>query len=187
MDNLDYIFFEEFKHLDKLCGELYKTQYGITHYIDDMKSISVNEHQYIPNWKADLKQLIRVRHIRNYLAHEGTFNEETCTQNDIDWIRTFYQRILNQSDPIAILYQISKAKMQTSKQSHINNQASALIEKQPNKLINEQSNRPKNEHSINLTEEQMNRKMTTADKILVLLTVAAALILIVFYGIVILK
>ena len=39
MDNLNYIFFEEFKRLDKLCGELYADQHGISKYIDDMRNV----------------------------------------------------------------------------------------------------------------------------------------------------
>lgn len=39
MDNLNYAFFEEFKHLDKLCGELYGDKHGISKYIDDMRNV----------------------------------------------------------------------------------------------------------------------------------------------------
>ncbi|MCM1221686.1 MAG: hypothetical protein NC548_45140 [Lachnospiraceae bacterium] len=115
MDNLNYIFFEEYKHLDKLCGELYASQYGITQYIDDMKSVSENQFRYIPNWTVDLKQLKRLRHIRNQLAHtEGAFLEEACTQSDIDWLKDFHGRILHQSDPLAVLHQSSKTKQHTA-------------------------------------------------------------------------
>lgn len=111
MDNLNYNFFEEYKRLDKLCGELYGDQHGVSHYIDDMKDVPKNSYLHISNWKTDLEQLIRLRHIRNYLAHtEGAFNEEICTQKDIEWSQNFYKRILNQSDPIATLYQYSEEK-----------------------------------------------------------------------------
>ena len=90
MDNLNHVLFEEFKHLDKLCGELYGDQRGVSHYIDDMKVVSGSVYQYIPNWKEDLDRLIRIRHIRNYLAHtEGAFNEDMCTPKDIEWSREF--------------------------------------------------------------------------------------------------
>ena len=119
MDNLNYRFFEEFKHLDRLCGEVYKTQYGITHYIDDMKSKPFNN---IPNWDSDLRQLIRLRHIRNKMAHEeNAFDNADCTQNDIEWIRYFYKRIMNQTDPLAMLYKKSKVENQKVKViNHIN-------------------------------------------------------------------
>lgn len=121
MDDSNYIFFEAFKQLDKLCTELYKTPHGVTHYIDDMKAASWDNYKDIPNWKTDLKELIRLRHIRNHLAHtQGAFHEDICTQNDIDWIKNFYQRIMNQSDPLALLYQTTHRKQHTQKPDYNN-------------------------------------------------------------------
>lgn len=48
MNDLNYVFFEEFKRLDKLCGELYNAPHAVTHYIDDMKSTSWNDCRNIP-------------------------------------------------------------------------------------------------------------------------------------------
>lgn len=102
MNNLNYVFFEEFKRLEKLCNEIYKVHNGITCYIDDMTA-TYNNYYNVPNWQSDLKQLKRLRHIRNNLAHEeGAFSQNLCTQNDVKWVRTFYQRIVNQSDPLSI-------------------------------------------------------------------------------------
>lgn len=116
MDNLNHVLFEEFKHLDKLCGELYGDQRGVSRYIDDMKDVSGSDYRYIPNWKEDLDQLIRIRHIRNYIAHtEGAFNEDICTPKDIEWSRDFCRRILNQSDPLALLRQHLEAKQRMAK------------------------------------------------------------------------
>lgn len=116
MNNLNFIFFEEFKKLDKLCRELYNAPNGVTHYIDDMKAASWDNCRCIPNWKTDLETLIKLRHIRNHLAHtEGAFNENICTPNDIDWIKNFHQRIMSQSDPLALLNQMLRAKKQMPK------------------------------------------------------------------------
>lgn len=109
MDNLNYSFFESFSCLDKLCGEIYNTKHGVTAYIDDMKAVSWSNYRHIPNWEVDLQQLIRVRHVRNFLAHTpGAFNDEICSQSDIDWIQKFHARILKQSDPMALLRQYIK-------------------------------------------------------------------------------
>ena len=52
-----------------------------------------------------MEQLMHLRHIRNYLAHtSGAFQEELCTQKDIDLVIDFYNRILTQTDPMALLY-----------------------------------------------------------------------------------
>lgn len=109
MNILNYTFFEEYKQLEKLCTELYGEQHGVSHYIDDMKYPSGSNYRHIPNWNADLQQLIRLRHIRNRLAHtEGAFDESMCTQKDIEWCQDFHQRILDQSDPLAMLHRYSK-------------------------------------------------------------------------------
>lgn len=122
MNNLNHTFFEEYKSLDKLCGQLYNMQYGMTCYIENMKRIPPYNYQNVPNWNDYLKQLIRLRHIRNYLAHEeGAFEKETCTQRDIEWIQNFHKCILNRSDPLAMLEQIMRTKNQYRRQFYINN------------------------------------------------------------------
>ncbi len=113
MDNLNYVFFEEFKRLDRLCGELYGEQRGISKYIDDMRNVPRYDCRNISGWDADLEQLVRLRHIRNNLAHtEGAFQEEMCIEKDIDWLKEFHRRVLSQSDPLAMLHQYLKAKQQ---------------------------------------------------------------------------
>lgn len=105
MKEINYVFFEEYKKLEKLCGDMYNSHNGVTNYIDDMKSVSWSNYRSIKNWESDLKQLMRLRHIRNNLAHnEGAFDENVCTQYDIEWLHNFYKRILNQTDPLALKY-----------------------------------------------------------------------------------
>ena len=104
MTSLNINFLEEFKHLDKLCREIYRSEKGVTSYIEDMKSVPTSESRYIPNWDDDLNALVRLRHLRNNLSHEeGSLYEDVCTQADAEWINAFYSRILNQSDPLALL------------------------------------------------------------------------------------
>lgn len=111
MNNLNYIFFEEFKKLEKLCGEMYGSHNVVTNYIDDMKDVPYSNYRDIPNWEDDLSQLKKMRHIRNNLAHEeGAFAKKVCTKNDIRWIQTFIKRIMNQSDPLAIQHRNQKNK-----------------------------------------------------------------------------
>ena len=104
MNNLNLIFLEEYKQLDKLCSELYDGQPGVTSYINEMKNVNWNDTREISNWKSDLSDLIRLRHIRNHLAHtEGAFDEKLCTNDDVDWVKDFRNRILKQTDPLATL------------------------------------------------------------------------------------
>lgn len=134
MTLLNNQFIEEFKRLDKLCGDLYNAKHGVTGYINDMKGTTRSCSYSIANWESDLNQLVRLRNIRNSLVHDvDTFNQELCTQNDIDWIKNFYERILKQGDPIAILHQNSKVKSKTINQPHINSQIST---QEVNRLFN---------------------------------------------------
>lgn len=104
MNNLNLIFLEEYKQLDKLCSELYDGQPGVTSYINEMKNVNWNDARDIPNWKSDLNELKRLRHIRNHLAHtEGAFDEKLCTNEDVNWIKDFRNRILKQTDPLSLL------------------------------------------------------------------------------------
>ena len=133
MDNLNFKFFEKYKSIDKLCGEIYQSKQGVTDYIDQMKAVSWKDYQNIPNWKTDLDQLKRVRHIRNRLAHEeDAFDKTACTQNDIDWMQSFYERIMNQSDSMARLYQNSKLKEQKLVQAPINTEKTYIDAPQNN-------------------------------------------------------
>lgn len=137
MDNLNFIFFEEFKHLDKLCKELYNVEKGgVSNYIDDMKRVVPYDYRNIANWKEDLEQLTRMCHIRNNLAHApGAFEEETCTQKDINWVQDFYERILHQLDPIAILYQKSKGQTLENEKINIKNQSCNLANNDIDKIL----------------------------------------------------
>ena len=104
MINLNFIFLEEYKQLDKLCSELYDGQPGVTSYINEMKSVDWNDARDIPDWKSDLNELKRLRHIRNHLAHtEGAFDEKLCTNDDVNWVKNFRNRILKQTDPLSLL------------------------------------------------------------------------------------
>ena len=110
MNNLNLIFLEEYKQLDKLCSELYDGQPGVTSYINEMKSLDWNDTRNIPDWKSDLYELKRLRHIRNHLAHtEGAFDEKLCTNDDVNWVKDFRNRILKQTDPLAMLRKKSKS------------------------------------------------------------------------------
>ena len=123
MNNINYVFFEEYKKPEKLCQEMYNSNNGVTNYIDDMKAASYSNYCNIPNWEADLNQLKRLRHIRNNLAHvEGAFTENVCTQNDVEWVQAFTKRILNQSDPLAVQYRNSKVHSKMPRTIPHNNQ-----------------------------------------------------------------
>jgi len=108
MSYLNYEFFDEFKALDNLCRDIYgdsiDNKLGVTLYLEDMDINAYRGSSMIYNWKSDYNQLKTARNIRNELAHSrNSFSVDICSQEDIDFIRSFRSRILNQTDPIAML------------------------------------------------------------------------------------
>lgn len=123
-------FLEEYKRLDKLCRDIYRSSRGISNYIDEMSRISTFTTKSIPNWSADLQQLITLRHIRNQLSHDvGTMDVAMCSLDDIDWLKEFHHRILSQEDPL------TRYRIITSPNEYRQMQ----IKKQPLKKVNVKS------------------------------------------------
>ena len=119
MSYLNYEFFDEFKALDNLCRDMYgksiDNKLGVTRYLEDMDEKSYRGAYCVPNWTSDYKQLKSLRNLRNELAHSThSFDADICSQEDIDFVRSFRTRILNQTDPLALLAKKSSKTRQTS-------------------------------------------------------------------------
>lgn len=104
-------FMQAYKRLDALCRDL--NGIGVTGYIEDMGK-AANGSLYVSGWNADFQRLKYYRHIRNQVAHEvDATEEETCSPEDAVWIEEFYQRILQQTDPLAIHYKAFRPQRNT--------------------------------------------------------------------------
>ena len=108
MGYLNYEFFGEFKSLDNLCRDIYgesiDNKLGVTLYLEDMDRKACQGAFKVPGWTSDYNQLKNARNIRNELAHSrNSMTVDICSQDDIDFVRSFRTRILNQTDPIAML------------------------------------------------------------------------------------
>ena len=101
-------FFQAYKRLDNLCRDT--NGIGINGYIEDMENRPNGEYK-VTGWKDDYFQLKHYRHIRNRIAHENNAEEvDLCTEKDAAWLDAFYQRILTQTDPLALYFQATKPK-----------------------------------------------------------------------------
>lgn len=116
-------FFESYKHLEKICGEIYGNaeKSGVSAYIDEMCKIP-NGGYYVDNWNEDLKKLKHYRGIRNQISHEPGYTEENlCTHADELWLDNFYSRIMTVSDPLALYTAKTKQTHQASVSSAAKN------------------------------------------------------------------
>ena len=104
MLTLNLEFQEEYKRLDRLCKDYLSSAEGVSEYIRQMEATPWSNRLYVFTWEDDYKQLKHVRWVRNQLAHEvGSLNSDICTEDDLDWVQSFYNRILNGSDPFTII------------------------------------------------------------------------------------
>lgn len=108
MDCLNYEFFDEFKALDNLCRDIYggsaDNKLGVTLYLEDMDKKAYRGSIYVSGWASDYNRLKSARNIRNELAHSrNSMTIDICSQEDIYFVRSFRARILNQTDPLAML------------------------------------------------------------------------------------
>ena len=109
-----------YKQLEKLCNEIYHDSHGVSAYIDDMTNLSLDL-RYIPNRNDDLKQLKHYRWVRNQIVHEPDCTEENmCEPEDVVWIDNFYDRIMEQTDPLSLYHQAITSK-QTKQTTHSQN------------------------------------------------------------------
>ena len=108
MGQISMMFFEKFKDLEKVCNEIYGKTGGVTEYISEMEKTSQYDSERIPGWSVDLKELKRVRHIRNNMAHEGSFDSAECTEEDVAFLDSFHNRIFKAEDPLALKRKLKK-------------------------------------------------------------------------------
>lgn len=106
-------FMTSYKRLDNLCKDM--NDVGISGYIENMENIKVKIHS-VKSWKDDYYQLKHYRYIRNRISHDNDADEETlCTPQDTEWLENFYQKILTQTDPLAMCCRASKGDMSENK------------------------------------------------------------------------
>lgn len=101
-------FLDSYKRLEKLCNEIYGSNYGISAYIDDMEKLTFAQ-RYVVDWNKDLEQLKHYRWVRNQIAHDPNCTKENmCKQGDTQWIDIFHNRIMTQTDPLAMYRKATK-------------------------------------------------------------------------------
>lgn len=108
-------FLENYKKLDELCRQILSSDRGVSEYIDEMSH--ENQGYRITGWEKDYKKLKKMRWIRNRLVHEtDSFEDNLFSVEDIEWLHTFYRRIMECTDPFSLLHQSENISKKTVKQ-----------------------------------------------------------------------
>ena len=102
MTQLDNEFFEEYKHLERLCSDMYSCRDGIRQYLEDMERQFSEGEKAIPHWAQDYQNLRGLRRTRNTLAHNVS-EYQVCTEQDVENVIDLVDRIMKQQDPLAML------------------------------------------------------------------------------------
>lgn len=125
MDNIILNFLEAYKNLDEICKQIFFSDIGISKYIEEMENESQGSF-YVSNWENDYKKLKHMRWIRNQLVHDtDSFQQNMVTMDDIDWLKHFRSRIMNCTDPFALLNQSRKQNNKVRK-VHKNNKVEKI-------------------------------------------------------------
>lgn len=96
-------FLESYKQLEKLCNEIYNQNNGVSQYISDMESRSGFNTSYVSGWDRDYRRLKEIRHIRNSMVHDTSDDGTNYFDDDVVFLKDFYERIMTGSDPITML------------------------------------------------------------------------------------
>lgn len=108
MKKADNAFFEAFKELETLCGEIYSCRSGVSEYILDMENNMSEGERKIGNWVNDYKTLKHLRWVRNKIAHEAG-DIQISEDQDLDAVCAFRDRVIRGKDPITLLTRARKA------------------------------------------------------------------------------
>ncbi|MBQ9735193.1 MAG: hypothetical protein IJV96_00215 [Clostridia bacterium] len=135
-------FQEEYKRLDHLCKDCLRSGEGVSEYIRQMEATAYSGRRFVRTWEDDYQQLKHVRWVRNQLAHEvGTLESDICTEEDLAWVESFYERIINGTDPFTLLRKAKEEEARRAAQR-------ARAEKQEIKSLPQQQTPPVESRSI---------------------------------------
>lgn len=108
---LNALLVEYFGELEQLCNQLYQQSHGVTVYIEEMMELKDHGAQVVRYWDYYLKRLKEIRHKRNKLSHgEVSFGEAWAEKEDLEFLQEFREKLLDQTDPIALYRKHLKAK-----------------------------------------------------------------------------
>ncbi len=106
MTKIEMEFFDEYKAVDNICRDMFQTQQGVTEYINQMEANDLQGSRRVVNWNEKYKMLKHLRWLRNQIAHDNSAPE--LEENDLIELQHFHTQLLNQKDPLAVLFKVKR-------------------------------------------------------------------------------
>ena len=125
------IFLKHISSLIRYVGIFFQFKNGVSEYIRQMEETDSVQDK-IADWSNDYKMLKHTRWIRNQIAHTSS-TASFSTEEDLEFVTSFYERILNQDDPFA--------RLRTAVQTHAPQKNTALNVPHSKQLPNVSDNR----------------------------------------------
>ena len=108
MTSLEIAFLDEYKRLDAVCADMFHDKNGVTAYLNLMETVPITEQRKIGSWSYDRSTLLRLRHVRNQIAHSS--ESSSCTKEDLSRLKSFYDRLLRGEDALSLYSRLRVAK-----------------------------------------------------------------------------
>ena len=86
MTTLESVFLDEYKRLNAVCSDMFHDKNGVTAYLNYMDTVPNAARQGISTWSYDRSTLLRLRHVRNQIAHST--ESSSCTEEDLNKLKT---------------------------------------------------------------------------------------------------
>jgi hypothetical protein len=99
MTTLESVFLDEYKRLNAVCSDMFHDKNGVTAYLNYMDTVPNAARQGISTWSYDRSTLLRLRHVRNQIAHST--ESSSCTEEDLNKLKNFYDRLLHGEDALS--------------------------------------------------------------------------------------
>ena len=99
MTTLERNFFDAYKRLDAKCAAMLHDNNGVKAYLNHMDTVPSAARRGIGSWSYDRSTLIRLRHVRNQIAHDA--ESSSCTEEDLNKLEKFYSRLLQGEDALS--------------------------------------------------------------------------------------
>lgn len=142
MRRVEQEFLDLYIRTNKFCEDMFRSQNGISTYLEEMERVSPSRSYLVDEWNADYRMLKRLRWLRNQIAHEG-FSE--CDEDDYMMLEQFQRRLYNRQDPLALLYQREQEAIRRRQEAEAQRKREAAYRRQQDAIQSEKRSAPQNQ------------------------------------------